>query len=78
VTEKLGLASKDKLASTREAYNVLMDTARAARVFYPLSSFYMENGLAKVIAPCHARPQFELHLQYLLRPPENSKQRSAA
>eukprot|EP00193_Tetraselmis_chui_P003001 CAMPEP_0177753644 /NCGR_PEP_ID=MMETSP0491_2-20121128/1573_1 /TAXON_ID=63592 /ORGANISM="Tetraselmis chuii, Strain PLY429" /LENGTH=1824 /DNA_ID=CAMNT_0019268949 /DNA_START=404 /DNA_END=5878 /DNA_ORIENTATION=- len=49
VTEKLGLASKDKLASTREAYNVLMDTARAARVFYPLSSFYMENGLAKTL-----------------------------
>jgi hypothetical protein len=46
----LGLTKTDKLASTREAYDALMDTARAARKFYPLSSLYLEEGLAKVRA----------------------------
>eukprot|EP00873_Tetraselmis_striata_P028356 jgi/Tetstr1/448620/TSEL_035866.t2 len=49
ITERLGLAKAEKLASTREAYGALMETARSARSFYPLSSSYVENGLAKTI-----------------------------
>lgn len=48
ITERLGLAKAERLASTREAYGALMETARSARAFYPLSSVYVANGLAKV------------------------------
>eukprot|EP00873_Tetraselmis_striata_P023759 jgi/Tetstr1/444023/TSEL_031963.t1 len=49
ITERLGLAKAERLASTREAYGALMETARSARAFYPLSSVYVANGLAKTI-----------------------------
>lgn len=49
IKEKLGLSKEEKLASTREAYGALMDKARNSRIFYPLSSFYLKNELAKVM-----------------------------